>query len=159
MRSIKILNLILGIVLVGTMLVVWVAFNPSGLSALAYVGRQQQMIRMLNTPMPVLGAATILLTLAAAFLRRANPARAVPLGVAALLLIGSGIITRFCNQPINAVVMTWNANAPPANWELLRDQWWTWHIVRTVMATVALGALLVGYGSSTGPAKARAKNA
>jgi len=32
-----------------------------------------------------------------------------------------------CHQTINASVMTWQANAPPANWTRLRDEWWRWH--------------------------------
>jgi uncharacterized membrane protein len=159
MRSIKILNLILATGLVGIMLGIWIGFNPSSLSASAYVSRQQAMIRALNTPMPALGAATILLALVGAFLRRANTVQTLSLLAAAALLVGSGIITRFCNQPINVVVMTWNASAPPGNWTLLRDQWWTWHIVRTLLATAALVVMFFGYRRLAGSITARENGA
>lgn len=156
-RAIKILNLVLAVILVGIMVVIWFAFDSAGLSAAAYIERQHQMIRMLNTPMPILGAVTILLTFVSSYLRRSAPATAVCLVAAALLLIGSGVITRFCNQPINAIVMTWNANAFPSNWESLRDTWWRWHIGRTVLAIVGLGLLFFGYRIEIGPSATHEK--
>ena len=62
---------------------------------------------------------------------------------AAVLLIAAGAITRFANQPINAVVMTWTPQAPAANWTELRDTWWRWHIARTVAAIAALALALL----------------
>lgn len=159
MRSLKVLNLLLAAVLAGIMLVIWIAFNPSGMPASEYVDRQQAMIRALNTPMPVLGAVTILLAVAAAYLRRSEGAKAASLVTGAVLLIGAGIITRVCNQPINATVMTWSASSPPPDWELLRDRWWTWHIVRTLLAVTALGVLFLGYRGRADQASARTKNA
>jgi len=123
-KVIKVLNLTLALILVGVTVVVWFGFNPSGLSGSAYIERQQAMIRLLNTPMPLLGATTIFLTFVSPYLRRENRATAIFLIMAGILLIGAGVVTRCCNQPINAVVMTWNAGAPPANWESLRDEWW-----------------------------------
>jgi membrane protein implicated in regulation of membrane protease activity len=67
---IKALNLALAVIVVGVMTVVWLGFNPSALSAPAYIERQQNFIRLLNVPMPVLGAFTILLTLVSAYLWR-----------------------------------------------------------------------------------------
>jgi hypothetical protein len=43
----------------------------------------------------------------------------------AAFFVVAGLVTRFGNQPINAVVMTWQASAPPSGWEEARDQWWT----------------------------------
>ena len=140
---IRILNLTLAVILVAVMAVIWIGYNPAGLTATAYVERHQAMIRMLNVSMPVLGAATILLTFGAAYLRRSDRPGMYLLVASAFLLIGAGLITRFCNQPINALVATWNPAAPPGNWEQLRDQWWQWHIRRTVLAIVALALLLV----------------
>jgi len=59
----------------------------------------------------------------------------------------AGVVTRFGNQPINAVVMTWSPEAPAANWMELRDTWWHWHILRTVAGVAALAlALLAAIG-------------
>lgn len=46
-----------------------------------------------------------------------------------LLLVAAGLITRFGNQPINAVIMTWGA-VPPDGWQMIRDTWWNWHLAR-----------------------------
>ena len=54
--------------LVGTMFGIWVGFNPAGLSAVAYVEQQQNMIRSFNILLPAMGAICILLTLMLAFL-------------------------------------------------------------------------------------------
>jgi uncharacterized membrane protein len=149
--AMKWVNLGLGSLLVGVMLVIWLMFNPSGLSAAEFLERQQAMIRLLNTPMPILGAATIALALWSAGLRRRDRGAFIPLLIAAVLFAGAGVITRFCNQPINAQVMTWNANEMPANWESLRDEWWRWHIMRTVLAVVALALLIAGHGRHACP--------
>ena len=143
--TIRALNLGLAMIVVGVMAVVWLGFNPSGLSAFAYVERQQAFIRLLNVPMPILGALTIVLSFASAWLWRNDRPATVLFVVAALLLIGAGLITRFCNQPINGVVMTWNASAPPADWERLRDEWWRWHVIRTLLGIVAFVLLFAGH--------------
>jgi hypothetical protein len=53
------------------------------------------------------------------------------------------LITRFLNQPINAVVMTWNPQRSPAEWAPLCDQWWQWHILRTGIAIIGLALLMI----------------
>jgi uncharacterized membrane protein len=92
--------------------------------------------------MPLLGAATIMLTLAAAFAASGEPLRMNLLFAAAAALILVGVVTRFLNQPINAVVMTWDANSPPAEWTTLRDAWWRWHLVRLVLSLSALSLVI-----------------
>ena len=62
--------------------------------------------------------------------------------LAAGLLIVSGIVTRFGNQPINAIVITWNLEAIHDTWTALRDKWWTFHIMRTLAAMISF-ALIV----------------
>jgi uncharacterized membrane protein len=141
----KILTLLLTIVLVGVMTIVWIGYNPTGRSAAEYVTRQQAMIRLLNVPMPLLGAVTILLSFICAYMERRDRAALWLFVSGALLLIGAGAITRFCNQPINAIVITWNAQGPPAGWESLKDQWWRWHIVRTILGFGALALLVTAY--------------
>jgi uncharacterized membrane protein len=57
-------------------------------------------------------------------------------------LVVAAVVTRFGNQPINTVVMTWTAQAPAVNWTELRDAWWQWHIVRSV---AGIGALVLTF--------------
>lgn len=61
---------------------------------------------------------------------------------AAAFLTTAGLVTRFLNQPINAVVMTWSTDSLPANWAQLRDDWWRWHFLRAVAGLVGLCLLL-----------------
>lgn len=130
--------LVLLSLLVGTMFGIWVGYNPATLSGVAYVEQQQNAIRAFNTLLPVIGAICILLTVGLALgarsdsrVRYLHVAAAVPMVVAA-------VVTRFGNQPINAIVMTWSAQAPADNWMQLRDVWWQWHIVRSLAGIGAL---------------------
>ena len=135
-------NLLLAALVVGAMFGVWLVFNPAGLDAGFYIALHQQGVRTLNRKMPVLGAVTTLFTVAAAVLSRTNITRLSLLVAAALCFVASGLITRFLNQPINAVVMTWNASSPPPNWTVLRDQWWRWHQLRTAAGIIGLSLLI-----------------
>lgn len=134
---------------VGTMFGVWLSFDPMGLSAAAYVVQQQRCIRSLNVIMPALGGVTVLLTTAGAVLSIGDRARLILLVCTAACFVAAGLITRFANQPINAAVMTWSAEAPPADWARRRDDWWRWHIRRTVFG---LGGLCLLIAAALKPA-------
>ncbi len=47
-------------------------------------------------------------------------------------------ITRLGNVPIQSEMLTWTADALPDNWTMLRDKWWSFHIMRTVVELIAL---------------------
>ena len=136
-------SLLLASLLVGALFGVWLFLNPAGLDANSYVAVQQQAIRTMNRVMPALGAVTILLTITAAALGRGDNARFGLLAAAVACFISIGLITRFLNQPINAIVMAWGAGSPPADWTGLRDAWWRWHQVRVITGLVALSLLIV----------------
>ncbi|WP_160144096.1 DUF1772 domain-containing protein [Chryseolinea soli] len=97
-----------------------------------YVEYQQGLINAFNVLMPLLGLVVILLTLLSAILQREDKGTFIALLLAMALLVLSGLITRFGNQPINAIVMTWHPDSPPSDWMTLRDKWWSLHIVRTL---------------------------
>jgi len=137
-QIIRFLNIIMVALVTGTIFGIWLGYNPIGLSAPTYIEQQQNNIRALNTIMPLLGLITIVLTLISAFLRKKEKGVFILLLIATVFLIISGLTTKFGNQPINSVVMTWDMNTPPDNWTALRDQWWTYHIIRTSTAIVAL---------------------
>ena len=115
----------------GILFGIWVGYNPKTLSVPTYIEQQQSVIKSLNTLMPLVGLITIILTIIAAFLQKKNQAVFITLLIAAVLLIISGLVTRFGNQPINSIVITWNKTDIPNNWEGLRDKWWTFHTIRT----------------------------
>ncbi len=135
-------DMLLAALLVGAMFGMWLVLNPAGLAASVYITLQQQGIRTLNRAMPRLGAATILLTIFAAVLGRDNSTRFALLVGTIVCLVASGLITRFLNQPINAIVITWHTDAPPANWTGVRDEWWRWHLIRLLAGLVALSLLI-----------------
>jgi uncharacterized membrane protein len=80
--------------------------------------------------MPALGAVTILVTLTAAVLGPGDRTRLGLLIAAVVCFVAIGLITRFLNQPINAIVIAWRRDLPPSDWTRLRDEWWRWHLVR-----------------------------
>jgi uncharacterized membrane protein len=137
---VRFLLLILLALLAGAMFGIWVGYNPAGLSAATFVEQQQNAIRGLNTLLPIMGGVCTVLTVTLALLTRTNPGSRYLLSAAAVLLLVAGAITRLGNQPINAVVMQWSPQSPAANWAALRDQWWQWHIVRSL---AAIGALVL----------------
>jgi len=136
-------DLLLGSLLVGTMFGIWLGFNPVSLSAGAYVEHQQQAIRALNTPMPILGLTCIVLTVALAAFERGNSPAWYFLVIAVADFAVAGIITRFANQPLNAQMMMWTPLAPPPNWMELRDAWWNWHIARTAAGVFGQSFLIL----------------
>lgn len=139
---IRFTNLLMAALVTGTMFGIWLGFNPALLSSSAYVEQQQNAIRALNVTMPILGAVCIALTLVHASLVRANRSSFYLLLLGAVLLAAAGLITRFGNQPINAQVITWSALAPPSAWARARDQWWSWHVIRTIAGMGALACII-----------------
>ena len=135
-------NLLLAALLVGTIFGTWLTASPTGLDASDYVVVQQQHIRALNVFMPLLGGATILFTIAAGVLARADRIRLAMLVVVVLSFVIAGLVTRFLNQPINAVVMTWVPGALPSDWMQLRDTWSSWHLVRLAFGLLGLCVLI-----------------
>ena len=148
--AIRFVSLFLTGLLVGSMFGIWLGYNPAALSSSAYVEMQQNAIRSLNVPFPILGLVCIVLTGTLAALSKTDKRGRFLLVIAALCLVAAGLITRFANQPINAVVMGWSAQAPASNWAELRDAWWHWHALRTLVATVGFAlALFAAIGRGT----------
>ena len=135
---IRILLLTLLALLVGAMFGIWAGYDPASLSAGAYVEQHQNAVRGLNVLLPAMGAICILLSLALAAMAKGDPRTRYLLAASAVCLIAAALITRFGNQPINAIVMTWSPQAPPANWTELRDTWWRWHVARTLAGIASL---------------------
>lgn len=136
-QIIRFLDLFMAGLIAGVLFGIWIGYNPQYFSAQTYLEQQQNAIKALNTLMPILGLITILLTVISAFLQKDNHPVFIALLIAAFFLIISGIVTRFGNQPINSIVMTWNKVDFPDNWAELRDRWWTLHKIRSVSALIA----------------------
>lgn len=137
-RIIQFCNIVMVALVSGTIFGIWIGYNPKDLSAPTFIEQQQNAILALNTLMPILGLVTILLTLTSAFLQRKDKITFSVLVVAIVFLIVSGLVTKFGNQPINSIVMTWDMNTPPSNWTVLRNRWWVFHELRTLSAFISL---------------------
>jgi len=135
--AIRFLNIVMAGLVAGIALGIWLGFDPRTYSFSTYREQQQGAIAGLNVLMPILGLITIILTLASAFLQKNNKPVFVMLIIAAVLFIGSGLITRFGNQPINSIVMTWTISDIPSDWTDLRDRWWTMHQIRSTCLLIA----------------------
>ena len=134
----RFLNIILAALLAGTSFGIWLGFNPTNFSASTYVEQQQNLVRSLNTLMIVLVVAATVTTLLSAFLQRRNKPVLVALLLAASLFISCMVITRFGNIPIQTNMLKWTVNMLPQDWTELRDKWWSFHIMRTVVELIAL---------------------
>ena len=53
-------------------------------------------------------------------------------------LVAMVVSTLLINAPINDAVDTWNAAAPPADWQSLRDRWELGHAIRSYIGLIAL---------------------
>lgn len=145
MFIIRLLNVLLAGLMAGAVFSIAVGYNPRYLSVGAYVEQHQNAVNGLNTLLPLLGLFTILLTLGSAYLQRSDRMVLIPLIIAALFFITSGLVTRFGNQPINSIVMTWAKDSIPENWTELRAKWWSYHLIRT--ATTFVGFAIVSWKS------------
>jgi hypothetical protein len=136
---IRFLNIFIAALLAGTSFGIWIGFNPLHLSPSTYVEQQQNTIRALNALMISLVFIATAVTIGSALLLRAHKPAFIMLLLAACLFIACILISRFGNQPINNSILSWKADALPANWTDLRDRWWSFHIMRTIAELAALG--------------------
>lgn len=131
--------LLLGL-LAGSMFGIRFGYDITQYSPGTFVEVHQGAVRGLNDLLPLLGLVCLVLIIGLGVLARQQPG-ALWLYIAAAIGIAiAGLVTRLLNQPINAEVMSWSADALPANWQALRADWWTWHAIRLVST---LGAFLL----------------
>src|SRR6266542_6314078 len=143
---IRFLNIIFAALLAGTSFGIWFGFNPTNYSASTYIEQQQNLVRSLNTLMISLVIIATVVTLISAFLQRKNKTVFVSLLLAAAFFLSCMTITRFGNVPIQTEMLKWTVGSLPDNWTMLRDKWWSFHIMRTVVELIAL--VLVAWTSS-----------
>jgi uncharacterized membrane protein len=96
----------------------------------------------LGKVMPVLVIAAGVSIVPLAFLLRSwGPARFIAVVIALVLWAGVIIATLVYNAPVNALAVGWNPEAPPADWEQLRDKWHRGQTIRTPLAIAAFAAI------------------
>ena len=91
--------------------------------------------------MPVLVIAAGVSIALLVFLLRSSGPRVIAVVLALILWAGVIIATLVYNAPVNALAVEWNPEAPPANWEELRDQWHRGQTIRTPLAIAAFAAI------------------
>jgi uncharacterized membrane protein len=91
--------------------------------------------------MPVLVIAAGVSIAPLVFLLRSSGPRFIAVVLALILWAGVIIATLVYNAPVNALAVEWNPEAPPANWEELRDQWHRGQTIRTPLAIAAFAAI------------------
>jgi len=139
---IRFINITLTGLLAGTSFGIWVGFNPMYFSYLTYLEQQQNTIRSLNTLMIGLVISATIITVISAYLQRKNKPALILLLLASLFLISCIVISKAFNQPINIEIMSWKYDSLPSDWTILRDKWWSYHIIRTIAELLAF-ALIV----------------
>jgi hypothetical protein len=135
---IRFLNIIIAALLAGVSFGIWIGFNPMSLSPSTYIEQQQNMIQALNVLMISLVFSATVITIISAFLQKSNKPVFITLLIAALFFITCIVISRFGNQPINKIIMSWTSGSLPVNLADLRDKWWSFHIMRTITELAAL---------------------
>jgi hypothetical protein len=100
----------------GAAYVVWLVYDPNGMSSAFYVENMQHSIRRLTIPLPTIVVLGLLFTAVATVQARSDRAVFSLLATACLCVLAVGLITRFGNIPINNQILTWNIDSPPADW-------------------------------------------
>jgi hypothetical protein len=142
---IRFTNIIIAALLAGTSFGIWIGLNPVHYSPATYIEQQKQLVLSLNTLMVSLVIIATVATVISAYLQRKNRIVFITLLFAAVSFTSCIFISRFGNLPIQKEMLTWNADALPSNWTLLRDKWWSFHIMRTIAELIALA--LVAWAS------------
>ncbi|QOI97637.1 MAG: DUF1772 domain-containing protein [Flammeovirgaceae bacterium] len=135
---IRFVNLILAALLAGTSFGIWIGLNPRSYSPATYLEQQHLLVKSLNTLMVSLVLAATIVTIISAVLHRKNKTGFIMLLIAAAFFASCIFISRFGNLPIQTEMMNWTVETLPDNWTLLRDKWWTLHILRTAAELIAL---------------------
>ena len=127
----------------GGALVIWIDYNPSGMSAAFYVEKMQHAIQVFTTPFPIIVILSLLFSAASAFLaRRERPGFYLLVAASSCVLVAA-LVTAFGNIPINNQIKTWSIASPPSSWVELSAQWWQFQTARTIAAVCGLALLIL----------------
>ena len=127
----------------GGAFVIWIDYNPSGMSAAFYVEKMQHAIRVFTVPLPIIVMLSVLFSATSAFLARRERPGFYILMAATCCALAVALITAIGNVPINNQIKTWSITAPPSSWIELSVQWWQFQTARTVAAVSGLAMLIL----------------
>jgi uncharacterized membrane protein len=112
------------------------------LPAAAWILRFQLEDNLFAKAMPPVMLSTLLALAAATALSQGTARRmflASLVFMAAVLVVTIGF-----EVPLNKQIQSWTADAPPPQWEQTRDLWLQRHVLRTIAATLAFVAAILG---------------
>ncbi len=132
--SLQALSLLLISLVTGSMFGIWRGYNPATFSPATFVEVHQGAVRGLNVLLPSMALVCILSVATLAWLGSGSSQARWLYIAAAVAMVVAGLITRFGNQPINAVIMAWGPE-PPDGWQMVRDGWWNRHLFRLIAAS------------------------
>jgi Domain of unknown function (DUF1772) len=134
---IRFFDILLSGLLAGIMICIWQGADHKASSEISNLEIQQANIKIFDDKIPLLGLMTILLSLISAALQNHIMIIFIPLILASLFLMVSGILTRYGNQPINKQIRRWSKDFIPNKWEYMRDKWFYYHMYRTILTLLA----------------------
>lgn len=102
-----------------------------------YIYTHQMLGRHWDPTMPIIVLGSLVVDLVLTALAPTNPARLLFVA-AAVLLLGVSVVSHFCNVPINRRVKDLDPDRVPAGWCDPRPLWRRWHLLRTILALLAL---------------------
>jgi len=137
--------IILSGVLAGAILGTWLSEASLGSSAELWIGYHQAITPAYTQAVPPIGGLALIATLAAlAASWRNPPTRRLLLSAVGCLLVGM-LVTVIVHFPINDQIMTWQPDAPPADWQDARARWLIAHAVRTWAAAAGFVLLVLAF--------------
>jgi hypothetical protein len=127
----------------GAAFVIWLDFNPSGLSPTFYAEKWQHAIRVFTIPLNTVAILSVLFTIALTFLARRDRSSLYLLIAAGVCVIAATLITFFGSVPIINQIKAWSVNSPPSNWMEVAQKWQWFQTVRTILQITALALVIL----------------
>ncbi len=127
----------------GAAFVIWLDFNPSGLSPTFYAEKWQHAIQVFMLPLNAVAILGVLFTIVVTFLLRRERPTLFLLLAASVCVITDTLITFIGYLPIINQIKTWSVNSPPSNWMEVAEKWQRFQTVRTILQTAALALVIL----------------
>ncbi len=127
----------------GAAFVIWLDFNPSGLTPIFYTEKWQHAIRVFMVPLNTVAILSVLFTIAVTFLSWRDRSGFYLLIAASVCILTATLITFFGNVPIINQIKGWSVNSPPSNWMEVAGEWQWFQTVRTILQIAALALVIL----------------
>jgi hypothetical protein len=122
----------------GAAFVIWLDFNPSGVSPTFYAEKWEHAIRVFTIPLNTVAILGVVFTIAVTFISRRDRSSFYLLIAASLCVLAATLITFLGNVPIINQIKTWSVNSVPSNWMEVAEKWQRLQTVRMILQTAAL---------------------